>query len=872
MLKSNSFSFIDAETLSHKARFSESVRARKTVEDSRSPTTTQRCKLDLDRYPLAVCVMTLQYRAMLLRLLPTGLCVLLFLSGLSNPGLSAAEEKPASGTGNTKKGEKEKSKIKLYDEVITEKAETSVGLFHTHRIDDDLYYEIPAPVLGTDMLWVTQIAETTAGSSYAGMPAGNQVVRWEQRGDRVLLRNVRYGIRAETDDPIAVAVKASNLAPIIRVFEVEAYGKDKKPVIKVTDLFRKDVPEISARRSLNAGNMDTGRTFIEEVKAFPRNINVKVLASYAASSGNRGTGSTPDRGPRSSGITALIHHSMVLLPEEPMKPRRHDSRVGFFSVSFDDYADDLQHQVETIRYITRWRLEKKDPQAELSEPVEPIVFYVGRGVPEKWKPFVKAGIEEWQPAFEGVGFKNAILGKYPPDPREDPDWDAEDARISTVRWLASNVENAFGPHVHDPRTGEILEADVRMYHNVQKLVRDWYFIQASPSDERAQKLPLPDDLVGELIQFVVAHEVGHSLGFPHNMKASSSYSIEQLRDPEWTKKNGTAPSIMDYARFNYVAQPGDGAALLPKIGPYDHFAVNWGYRQFPEDANEMEELEKLVQKQIDEPMFRFGGRNPGVDSTQQTEDLGSNAVEATRLGLKNLERVSGYLVRATSEKGRDYSLLSNMYDELLAQWNHEIGHVINVVGGVKEINLYFGDADQRFFPNDAGYQRRAVEFLVQHALQTPTMLTSPDIVMRMTAEGVAERLLNVQRRVLTRLVNPTRINRMAEHSRREGTGHYRPSELLEDLRDGLFGEISEAQPNTDLYRRNLQRAYVDQLSGHLDKPAVNSDLPAHVRAELEAIREMIRKADHSGADPVLLAHLKDLEARIERALETEKKD
>ncbi|MDA1274012.1 MAG: zinc-dependent metalloprotease [Verrucomicrobia bacterium] len=782
-------------------------------------------------------------------------CVLGF-TAIALDSYAAEPEKPADAADKDKK-----SKIKPYDEVITKDASTRAGLFYTHRLEDKLYYEIPTATFGIDMLWVTQIAETTAGSSYAGMPVADRVVRWEQHGDRVFLRDVRYGIRADTDDPISAAVKASNLAPIVRVFDVAAYGKDKAPVIEVTSLFTKDVPEFSAARGLDAGAMDSGRSFIEEVKAFKENIEVRVLVSYAA--GKSGSGLVT-----SSGITALLHHSMVKLPEKPMKPRRHDSRVGFFSVGFTDFASDSNHEAKPVRYITRWRLEKKQPDAEVSEPVKPIVFYVGREVPKKWQSYVKEGIEDWQPAFEAAGFKNAILGKYAPDPREDPDWDAEDARISSIRWLPSSIENAFGPHVHDPRTGEILEADVRMYHNVQKLVRDWYFVQASPSDESAQTLPLPDELVGKLIRFVVAHEVGHSLGFPHNMKASSSYSVAQLRDPEWTKKNGTAPSIMDYARFNYVAQPGDGAALMPGVGPYDFFAVEWGYRQFPSNATEKDELEKISKKQVENPMLRYGGPNPSLDSTQQTEDLGSDTVEATRLGLMNLERVAGYLVKATSKPGEDYDLLSNMYDQLFAQWNREMGHVVNVLGGVKEVNLYYGDADQRYFPHPAEYQRNALTFLISNALSTPAKFVSPDIVLRISQEGVADRVLGAQMRVLSALVNSRRVKRMSELAETEGKEAFAPSELFESLRDGLFRELKQADPETDLYRRNLQRSYVDLLSKTLDKPATDSDLPAFARVELRKIRNLASEVQAKTPNAVLGAHLSDLASRIDEALES----
>ncbi|MEE8143035.1 MAG: DUF5117 domain-containing protein, partial [Planctomycetota bacterium] len=532
---------------------------------------------------------------------PRVITVLIVTLGLFVPALLlSADDDAKDGKDKERDKKKKADAIQPFDEVIPENAKTDPGVFTVHQVEDKVFYEIPPESFGKPFLWVTQIQRTQTGFGYGGTSVGNRVVRWELKDKNVLLRDVNYRIRADVDDSVRNSVEATSLEPIIKMFPVKAWGKDRAPVIEVTDLITGDLPEFSAKRRLRASGVDKKRTFVESIKSFPKNIETEVLMTYklSSSSDSQGRGGRPRssrsrRDPSQGAVSVLLHFSMVQLPEEPMQPRVRDSRVGYFSVSFEDYGTE-EHQVKTVRYITRWRLEKKDPKAELSEPKEPIVFYVGRGVPDKWRPFVKQGIEAWQGAFESAGFENAIIAKDAPSHREDPEWDAEDARNSTIRWLPSTVENAMGPHVHDPRTGEILEADILMYHNVLKLVRDWYFVQASPMDERAQKLPMPDDLLGELLAYVVSHEVGHTLGFPHNMKASSSYSVAQLRDPEFTKKNGTEASIMDYGRFNYVAQPGDGAALIPVVGPYDHFAVEWGYREFSGAEQEKKQLAAIV--------------------------------------------------------------------------------------------------------------------------------------------------------------------------------------------------------------------------------------------------------------------------------------
>ncbi len=789
-----------------------------------------------------------------------------------------------------------------FDRVITKEAKSKKGMFTVHQVGERIYYEIPKKELGKQYLWNTQIAKTTVGAGYGGSQVTDKVVEWELHNNRVYLRDVDFSIHADPNSPISEAVKNANNDTIIMAFNVAAYH-DGDPVIEVSRLFNTDVPEFSARQHIGASGFDASRSYIDRVTAFPDNVEAEVTATYTNAASGRGGAATPGRGGalgggnmRGASATIVLHHSMVRLPEHPMTPRLFDERVGYFTTQTQDYtADDYRER--NVRYIARWRLEKKDPSAAVSDPVKPIVYYVDSATPKKWVPWLIKGIEDWNEAFAAAGFSHAIIGKPAPTPQEDPDFTPEDVRYSVIRWLPSTVENASGPHISDPRTGEILNADIQFYNNVMNLARDWYFVQVGPLDPRAQKLPLPDDLMGRLLEYVVCHEVGHTLGFQHNMKSSSTYPADKIHDRDFVHKMGHTPSIMDYSRFNYVAQPEDHidvADLVPRIGPYDVWATHWGYAPIPGASTPQEEkatLDKWSREQDDKPWLRFSTANAqGSDPGDETEAVGdADAVKSTAFGMKNLQRVSKMLMSAAAWKnGETYEDLSEVYGRVLSQWQLEMNHVAQVVGGLNSQEKVIGQEGRVFTLVPKLRQEEAVKFLVDNAFATPAWLIDPEILRRIEATGALTRIRNAQTSVLNQLLNDQRFARLIEEQTLDGTAAYTAAELLSSVRKGVWKELDGPSVKIDAYRRNLQNAYLElvntKLNGSTPAPAVaaggggggrggrgaparSDDEKPFYRAELKTLNASITAALPKTTDHDTRAHLEGAKDQIAKILD-----
>lgn len=777
-----------------------------------------------------------------------------------------------------------------YDKVITKDAKSTKGIFTVHQIKDKFYYEIPKEEYGKLFLLNTRIAKTAIGVGNGGQEVSSRVIYWELNGNKINLRSVNYDIVADPKAPIAQAVRASNNNAILMSFPVAAFGPFRNSaVVDVSRLFTTDIQEFSARQRLNASTMDAARSYIERISPYPENIETEASHTYTRSPVNPGSQNDTPRGfgrggMRPGSATIVLHYSMVKLPENPMTPRLFDERVGYFSVQQMDYSRDEQ-RAPRREYITRWRLEKKDPGAALSEPVKPIVYYIDAATPTKWVPWIKRGIEDWQPAFEAAGFRNAIIGRPAPTSQQDPEYSPEDIRYSVLRWLPSTIENAFGPSISDPRTGEILNADIEFFHNIMNLERDWYFLQVGPLDPRAQKLPLPDDLMGRLLEAAVAHEVGHTLGLQHNMKASSTYPQDKMRDAAWLKKMGHTPSIMDYARYDYVAQPEDHidpGDLVPRVGPYDKWAIAWGYRPLGHGSTadaEKATLDQWAREQDHTPWYRFSTSGAaGSDPGELTEAIGdADALQSTALGIKNLQRVAKMLLPATSSKpGEPYEDLAELYARMLGQWALELNHVAAIVGGFDTREKYVGQDGVLFTPVPRARQVDAVKFLNDNAFVTPAWALDPEILRRIEAIGALSRIRNAQNNVLSTLLSSPRFARLVEQQAMDGASAYSPADFLDDVRKGIWKELDAPHVKIDAYRRNLQHAYLELVNNKVNNTltpggfgftARSSDEKPFYRAELKSLSTAIGAALARTTDHETKAHLEGARDQISRILD-----
>ena len=799
-----------------------------------------------------------------------------------------------------------KNGLKAFKEIITNKAVSQVGMFTVHKVDDKYYFEIPLRMLGKDLMAITRAARTPTGAGYGGEEIKRQMLRFERGTEQKVFLRAKALVNMSTDTtaPMYKAVSNSNVDPIAAAFEIKSIRKDTSLLIDISDYFVSDAQIISYSNAIKTlyrlGALQNDKSYLQSIKAYPINIEIKTVKTYAVSPPPAGP--TPPGAPQSvtlpagaaSGYATIeMNTSLIMLPEKPMKKRLFDPRVGYFATGYTVFDEEGQ-RTDNPTFAVRWRLEpKNDIDAELQkkgeaiEPAKPIVYYIDPATPKKWRRYLIQGVNDWQKAFEKAGWKNAIRAEEFPE--GDSTISLEDARFSAIRYFASPIENAYGPNVNDPRTGEILESHIGWYHNVMKLLQKWYRTQAAAVDPKARPNEFDDELMGQLIRFVSSHEVGHTLGLRHNFGASTATPVEKLRDKEYLEKYGHTSSIMDYARFNYVAQPGDGITnLFPRIGEYDDWAIEWGYKSIYNTRDENEDA-LILNKWYKEKAFPnrrlwfLTEINP-YDPRAQNEDIGDNAMKASAYGIKNLKLIINSLPEWTKEEGKDFEMLKESYESVVDQFRRYIGHVSKNIGGIYETPKSMDQNLPVYETTPSVLQKEAVKFIVDHVFTTPVWIIDQKILNKIQPGNGLENIRAIQEPAVNSLLSEDRLQRMVEATIKD-PGAYSVVSYLNDLQNAILSDLPGTK-EIDVFRRNLQKFYVERLINMIISPAgaspgiavfgtvipgridaKKSDVLSLIKSNLKSLRPILVAASNRRPKSLSKMHLEDLADRIKNALE-----